>query len=45
MMDDKSKTTVYWIVTLLGAGLLFIGGILFLTHGEEQVEEIKHLGY
>jgi uncharacterized membrane protein YphA (DoxX/SURF4 family) len=39
------KTTAYWIATILGAGLLFIGGILFITHGEHQVAEINHLGY
>jgi uncharacterized membrane protein YphA (DoxX/SURF4 family) len=39
------KTTAYWITTVLGAGLLFIGGILFITHGEHQVAEMNHLGY
>jgi uncharacterized membrane protein YphA (DoxX/SURF4 family) len=39
------KPTVYWISTILAAGLLFIGGILFITQGEHQVEEMKNLGY
>lgn len=39
------KPTAYWISTLLSAGLLFIGGLLFITKGEHQVEEMKHLGY
>ncbi|TMV43567.1 DoxX family protein [Paenibacillus mesophilus] len=37
--------TTYWGSTILAAGLLFLGGILFITHGEHQVEEMKHLGY
>ncbi|MCY9657168.1 DoxX family protein [Paenibacillus chondroitinus] len=37
--------TTYWISTILAAGLLFLGGILFITHGEHQIEEMKHLGY
>jgi uncharacterized membrane protein YphA (DoxX/SURF4 family) len=45
MMDEKMKTTAYWITTILGAGLLFIGGFLFITHGDHQVAEMKHLGY
>ncbi|MFB9326343.1 DoxX family protein [Paenibacillus aurantiacus] len=39
------KSAVYWIATIVGAGLLFIGGLLFLAQGEHQVEEMKHLGY
>ncbi|TYP73277.1 DoxX family protein [Paenibacillus methanolicus] len=39
------KTTTYWISTILAAGLLLIGGILFIMQGEHQVEEMKHLGY
>lgn len=39
------KTTAYWLATILGAGLLFIGGILFITQGENQVAEMNHLGY
>ncbi|WP_373231823.1 DoxX family protein [Cohnella sp.] len=45
MIDGKMKTTAYWITTILGAGLLFIGGLLFITHGEHQVAEMNHLGY
>lgn len=45
MKNEKMKTAVYWITTILGAGLLFIGGILFTTHGENQLAEMKHLGY
>ncbi|WP_425414620.1 DoxX family protein [Paenibacillus harenae] len=30
---------------MLAAGLLFIGGILFIKQGEHQIEEMKHLGY
>lgn len=39
------KPTAYWISTILAAGLLFIGGILFIMQGEHQIEEMKHLGY
>jgi uncharacterized membrane protein YphA (DoxX/SURF4 family) len=39
------KIIAYWIATILGASLLFIGGILFITHGEHQVAEMNHLGY
>lgn len=39
------KPTVYWITTIISAGLLFLGGILFITHGEHQVAEMDHLGY
>jgi uncharacterized membrane protein YphA (DoxX/SURF4 family) len=45
MKNEKMKTTAYWITTILSAGLLFIGGFLFITHGEEQVAEMNHLGY
>lgn len=39
------KSTIYWVATILVAGLLFIGGLLFLAQGEHQVEEMNHLGY
>ncbi|MCY9692243.1 DoxX family protein [Paenibacillus alginolyticus] len=39
------KLSPYWISTILAAGLLFIGGILFIMQGEHQIEEMKHLGY
>ncbi|MNR22702.1 hypothetical protein D3C85_1396710 [compost metagenome] len=39
------KPNAYWISTILAAGLLFIGGILFITQGKHQIEEMKHLGY
>ncbi|KKC47768.1 hypothetical protein VE23_12685 [Paenibacillus sp. D9] len=45
MIAEKTITSAYWITTILGAGLLFIGGLLFITHGEQQVAEMKHLGY
>ncbi|MFC4101685.1 DoxX family protein [Paenibacillus xanthanilyticus] len=45
MNKETMKPTVYWISTLLAAGLLFFGGILFIMQGEHQVEEMKHLGY
>jgi uncharacterized membrane protein YphA (DoxX/SURF4 family) len=45
MNNEKMKTTAYWITNILGAGLLFIGGLLFITHGEHQVAEMNHLGY
>lgn len=38
------KPTTYGISTILAAGLLFIGGILFIMQGEHQIEEMKHLG-
>jgi uncharacterized membrane protein YphA (DoxX/SURF4 family) len=45
MKNEKMNTTAYWITTILGSWLLFIGGILFITHGEQQVAEMNHLGY
>jgi uncharacterized membrane protein YphA (DoxX/SURF4 family) len=45
MKNEKMKSTAYWITTILGAGLLFIGGLLFITHGEQQVAEMNHLGF
>jgi uncharacterized membrane protein YphA (DoxX/SURF4 family) len=45
MKNEKMKKTAYWITTILGSGLLFIGGVLFITHGEQQLAEMNHLGY
>jgi uncharacterized membrane protein YphA (DoxX/SURF4 family) len=45
MKNEKMKTTAYWLTTIIGAGLLFIGGFLYITHGEHQLAEMKHLGY
>jgi hypothetical protein len=36
MKNEKMKTTAYWITTILGSGLLFIGGVLFITHGSNN---------
>ena len=43
-MNNKNSM-MYWIITVISAALLFAGGLLYLTQGEEQVREFTHLGY
>ncbi|MFC5527910.1 DoxX family protein [Cohnella yongneupensis] len=45
MRNVKTNHYTYWIITIISAGLLFMGGLLFLAHGEGQVEEFKELGF
>ncbi|MCR8630464.1 DoxX family protein [Paenibacillus radicis (ex Xue et al. 2023)] len=45
MKTNRIKTIAYWVTTLLGPASFVIGGFLFFTHGEQQVEVMNHLGY
>jgi uncharacterized membrane protein YphA (DoxX/SURF4 family) len=41
----RMTTIAYWITTIFGPASFVIGGFLFVTHGEEQVMQLSHLGY
>lgn len=43
--NQKIKNIVYWLTTILGPTSFAIGGTLFLTHGEQPVASMTHLGY
>jgi len=43
--SDRIRLIAYWITTILGPASFVIGGVLFLTHGEQQAAIFAHLGY
>ena len=44
-MSERQRLVAYWITTILGPASFVIGGVLFLTRGEQQVAQLAHLGY
>ena len=42
---EKLRLIAYWVTTVLGPASFVIGGILFLSHGQQQVATLTHLGY
>ena len=45
MKNQKIKNIAYWITTILGPASFVIGGVLNLTHSEQVVSAMNHLGY
>jgi len=45
MSKARYKQIAFWITTILGPISFVVGGFLFVTHGEQQVEVLNHLGY
>jgi uncharacterized membrane protein YphA (DoxX/SURF4 family) len=45
MNDQRIKTIAYWVTTILGPASFVIGGCLYLTHSEQVVTALNHLGY
>ena len=43
--QEKLRVIAYWVTTILGPASFVIGGILFLSHGQQQVATLAHLGY
>jgi uncharacterized membrane protein YphA (DoxX/SURF4 family) len=43
--QEKLKSAAYWVTTVLGPASFVIGGVLFLSHGEQQVATLAQLGY
>jgi hypothetical protein len=43
--SKRSRAIAYWVTTLLGPASFVVGGMLFLTQGEQQVATLAHLGY
>jgi hypothetical protein len=43
--QEKLKSVAYWVTTVLGPASFVIGGVLFLSHGEQQVATLTQLGY
>jgi hypothetical protein len=41
----KAKTIIYWISTLLVAGVMTVSGLLAITHAPSMMEAMAHLGY
>jgi FtsH-binding integral membrane protein len=42
---DLIKKVAFWLTTLLGPVSFVIGGTLFLTHAQQPMEAMTHLGY
>lgn len=45
MKNERLKTIVYWVTTVLGPASFAIGGFVHISHGEQAIEVISHLGY
>ena len=45
MKNERIKLIAYWITTILGPASFVIGGILHITHAEQVVGTLNHLGY
>ncbi|MGG1517672.1 DoxX family protein [Paenibacillus oryzisoli] len=43
--NRKIKLIAFWVTTILGPASFVIGGFLFMTHGDQQVETLTKLGY
>jgi len=40
----KARVIAYWVTTILGPASFVIGGTMFLTHAEQPVQAMEHLG-
>lgn len=45
MKTGTLKTTAYWATTILGPASFVIGGVAQLSHAEQPVAMMAHLGY
>lgn len=43
--QERLRLIAYWVTTILGPASFVIGGVLFLTRGEQQVATLVQLGY
>jgi len=43
--NETFKKVAYWLTTLFGPVSFVIGGTLFLTHAQQPIEAMTHLGY
>lgn len=42
---ERLRVIAYWVTTVLGPASFIIGGVLFLSHSEQQVATLTQLGY
>ena len=45
MNKERIKIIAYWVTTILGPASFVIGGFLHLTHAEQPMSMLSHLGY
>ena len=45
MRTATIKNTAYWVTTIFGPASFVIGGVLHLTHAEQVMSGLAHLGY